>query len=647
MITRRSLLSGVGFSALSAGLVGTTARTGLGLLLSGSAGNAAAAFPRPDQRDPTASDDSSQGNIVGRRWLNSTTGRLWQATDVAPGNAVWSDQGVPSVYPGDTGTWFALLGTKPLTSAYAIDKKPFVDVYTIDRDLGASGPHTIYFVNGVIDTRHIRSLQGTHAETAGMPENAMCSVRMLLVTKWYDQSGFNRHYVQPWPGFMPTLWLIDGAADGTGESSVRIAFSRNSPVRGYRACDRHLVLQSGNLNTRSTTVYMVCQPHEASNDNSEPSVFGTSASTLHGVNIATSAINWVAFTDPNLQSGIAKWRIANRDAGLSIAATPFSTTPTVMSVALGAGGIEFATNDDIATLRALPDVYGMGSIIGAGYKSWNSGDPFQGSSGHGFYGAIDAVLVRETADDANTTKGVRSSLHRAFSVVPQAANDTVVIEGDSGAVSWGSVFPLIPYIAGGNYHLADIGIDGYGLNWMTQRKTSRFVRFVQLGRVGAGWVDPMTNTPLGSLNNRVPAIRAQYNPSAKRNICIVYSHGVGLIDTDPSTAITTYNFMVAWLNALRDGGQDWIVVLGLFWDGAPGGAVEQFRNLLIANASTLNVSYFTELTPTQAAAILEAPHQLVNLYAWLEANQRYGGHVTPLLDALTSTAWATAIDAVL
>jgi hypothetical protein len=656
MIARRSLLCGVGFSALHAGWVGTAAGTSLGFLLSGSAGNAAPAVPRPDQRDPTANDDSTQGNIIGRRWLNSTTGQLWQATDVTPGNAVWSDQGVPSAYPGDTGTWFALLGTKPLTSAYAIDKKPFVDVYTVDKDVGITGPHTIYFINGVIDTRHIRSLQGTNADTAGMPENTMCSVRMLLVTKWYDQSGNNRHYVQPWPGFMPTLWLIDGAADGTGESSVRIAFSRNKPLTDYRACDRHLVLQTGTLNTRSTTVYIVCQPHEASNDNSDPSVFGTSASTVYGVNIATSVINWVAFADPNLQSGIAKWRVANLDAQLSTAATPFSTSPTVMSVALRAAGIEFATNDDIATLPALPDVYGTGSIIGAGYKSWNSGDPFQGSSGHGFYGTIDAVLVRETADDANTTKGVRSSLHHAFSVVPQAANDTVVIEGDSGTVSWGGVFPLIPYIAGGNYHLADIGVDGYGLNWMIQRKTSRLVRFVQLGRVGTGWIDPTTDTNLTSLYNRIPAIRAQYNPSAKRNICIVYSHGIGITDADPGTAITTYNFMVTWLNALRDGGQNWTVVLGFIPIGNPGGAWEQFRNLVISNASTLNVSYFTELTPAQISAILTAPNKLINLYLWNETNWnetndeisgRYNGHGTPLLYVLESTAWAAAIDAVL
>jgi hypothetical protein len=270
VITRRSLLSGVGFSALHAGWLGTAAGTSLGFLVNGSAGHAAPASSRPDQRDPTASDDSSQGNIIGRRWLNSTTGRLWQATDVTPGNAVWSDQGIPSAYPGDTGTWFALLGTKPLTSAYASGTKPFVDVLTVDKDLGLAGPHTINFVNGVIDTNSIRTLQGANPATAGMPEDVMCTSRLLLVTKWYDQSGNNRHYIQPWAAFMPTLWLIDGAADGTGESSVRIAFSRASPLTGYRSCHRHLVLQTGNLNTRSTTVYTVCQPHESSNDNSDP-----------------------------------------------------------------------------------------------------------------------------------------------------------------------------------------------------------------------------------------------------------------------------------------------------------------------------------------------------------------------------------------
>jgi hypothetical protein len=57
MLTRRSFLNGVGMSALSAGMAATVWGTGLSFL----AGGSALASTRPDQRDPTASDDSTQG----------------------------------------------------------------------------------------------------------------------------------------------------------------------------------------------------------------------------------------------------------------------------------------------------------------------------------------------------------------------------------------------------------------------------------------------------------------------------------------------------------------------------------------------------------------------------------------------------------
>jgi hypothetical protein len=626
LLTRRSLLQGAGKSALGVGVGG--ALGGLGdLFVKGPSGSAGAS-QRPDQRDPTASDDGTQGNVVGRQWLNTSTGRLWQATDVTAGAAAWLDQGIPTLYPGDAGTWLALLGTKPLTSAYAKGTRPFVDVYTVGKDFNAAGPYTINFIDGVIDTAAIRSLSAANPATAGMPEDRMCCLSVLLVSKWYDQSGNNCHFTQPFLEFMPALWLIDGTADGTGEDSVRVAFSRNSPYFGHRPCDRHLVSATGRLNTRSATIYAACQAHEASNDNSDPGLLCTSLD-VNGIQIGAAAISLGATT----------WRLVNREASIDTAATPFSTSPTVLSVALRANGVELATNDDIFNLPTLPNATGTGIVIGAGYKAWNSGNPAAGIGANGFYGVIDAIMVKTTTDDAGTTKDVRRSLHCAFNVVPQAANDTVVIEGDSGTVSWGGVFPLIPYRdAGGNFHLADIGIDGYGLNWVNQRKLPRLVRFVQLGRVGCGWTDPSTDTHLSSFYNRLPLLRAQYSPSAKRNICVVYSHGVGI----------SFSNMVSWLDALRAGGQDWTVVIGLLWSvGAGCAGFDEFNRLIVNNAAALNISYFTELTPAQVSAIESAPNHLINLHVWNETPGRYGGHGSPLLYALGSSAWAAAINAVL
>jgi hypothetical protein len=228
------------------------------------------------------------------------------------------------------------------------------------------------------------------------------------------------------------------------------------------------------------------------------------------------------------------------------------------------------------------------------------------------------------------------------------ANDTVAIEGDSGTVSWGGVYPLIPYTdSSGDFHLADMGIDGHGLNWMTQRKISRLVRFVQLGRGGTGWTDPSTDTGLNSFFNRLPALKAQYNPSARRNICVAQSHGVGVNDLDPSTALTAYGFMVSWLSALRAGGQNWTVVLGLILGGRPGGGFEAFNSMVIADASSLDISHFAELTPAQISSVTAASHQLINLYKWHDPPARYGGHGSPLAYAIESTGWAAAINAVL
>jgi hypothetical protein len=112
---------------------------------------------------------------------------------------------------------------------------------------------------------------------------------------------------------------------------------------------------------------------------------------------------------------------------------------------------------------------------------------------------------------------------------------------------------------------------------------------------GTGWIDPSTDfDPMGNMTlnssfHRLPALKAQYSPSAKRNICVAYSHGIN--KADPTN---TYNFMVSWLNALRSGRQNWIVVIGLFWnrDGSvPDAAMQVFNALVIANASSLNVSY--------------------------------------------------------
>jgi hypothetical protein len=180
---------------------------------------------------------------------------------------------------------------------------------------------------------------------------------------------------------------------------------------------------------------------------------------------------------------------------------------------------------------------------------------------------------------------------------------------------------------------------------MIQRRLSRRVRYVQLGHVGSGWLDPST-AGMSSFLKRLPALKAQYTASAKRNICVVYSHGMGIMPGDAGSVVTTYAFMVEWLNALRAGGQKWTVVVGLTWDTS-NPQLEAFKTLVVKNAAALDISYFTELAPAQIAAIKAAPEELANLYRWNEAKARFGGHGSPLLYAMQSAAWAKAINLVL
>ena len=173
-------------------------------------------------------------------------------------------------------------------------------------------------------------------------------------------------------------------------------------------------------------------------------------------------------------------------------------------------------------------------------------------------------------DYSSTTKSVRNSLHRAFSVVPQAANDTVVIEGDSWALSTVSVYLLVsvhgrrqfparrdrhrwirPELYGSAHDVAPGAIRATWLGWL------RLDRPVRRGAIQFLQSSPFSSRPISS--------------TAKRNICVAYSVGVGIVDTDLNTASVTYNHMVTSLNALRAGGQNWTVILGLVPFATPEG----------------------------------------------------------------------------
>jgi hypothetical protein len=238
-------------------------------------------------------------------------------------------------------------------------------------------------------------------------------------------------------------------------------------------------------------------------------------------------------------------------------------------------------------------------------------------------------------------------LHRAFNIVPQSANDTVVVEGNSQALSTGCVFPLIPYQVDGNYRIADIGVDGHGLNAMVQRMTSRRARFVQLGWGGSGWIDPATGGLLSYLY-RIPVIKAQYNPNARRNICVVQASIVGVNDADLNSATTVYDYMLSWLNELRSGDQNWTVLVALSNSiPPPGGALEYFYNMVVDNAVALGYACFLSTTTDQISYIIEGSHELIKLYVWDYGTTRYNGHGTTALFALESWNWANAINAAL
>lgn len=140
------------------------------------------------QRDPGVNDDSSRGYAADHRWYNPVTNKLFKATSVAVGAAVWTDI-TPTVLPWDAAlaagaTGQAIFGMRKMRAAY------IGSCIRIRRDDDKAELDIGFDANGAVDMVALAAFIGTTVIPYVSPSKGS-------VVKWYDQSGNGYDAVAP------------------------------------------------------------------------------------------------------------------------------------------------------------------------------------------------------------------------------------------------------------------------------------------------------------------------------------------------------------------------------------------------------------------------------------------------------------------
>lgn len=138
------------------------------------------------QRDPLATDDTNEGFVIGGFWINTRTQKVWQASSVSAGAAVWGAvtvTGLPlDIAPvGAGGCAFA---TYLLTTGYAGACMNVQRADNATQDIG--------FVNGAFDIAGLISFLSGQAGSVAI---------------WYDQSGNGNHATQATQSAQPVIYI--------------------------------------------------------------------------------------------------------------------------------------------------------------------------------------------------------------------------------------------------------------------------------------------------------------------------------------------------------------------------------------------------------------------------------------------------------
>lgn len=372
-------------------------------------------------RNPSAFDDASRGNIVGRLWLNRTTGEFFTCSDTSHRAAVWASAGTPTALPGDAvASVTACYGTKPLKTSWANG-----NLFKVQRKSN-NDQQIIAAINGVAD---IATLNSFLAGTVGQ------------VIIWYDQSGNGNDAAQTVIANAPWIRVV-----GT---EIKIVYDRYcSP---------------------SATALWLDMPAVAWGTDFTQFAFAAATSQRHGA-IAL----WELGADTSNYQGLYNGQFGNWNCAIGtvagVANFSIDTSPAIWSM---------KSTSTVAKVWCQERVYDPGS------NWHTKGSPVGGrigksvqASGYYFDGSCDAFLVWSSAlSDANALL-VRKALYQSFGYVPQADNDFIVLDGDSDLNADYCTFPSsgsIPNLTGPK---------GYSVTVQMLASLNRPCRMLNMARSG-------------------------------------------------------------------------------------------------------------------------------------------------------------------
>jgi lysophospholipase L1-like esterase len=349
--------------------------------------------PATLNRAPTPSDGA--GYSVGNIWVDQSTGRVWQATDVTVGAARWSQLPTPAlpldVVPGAS----VAFGTRQLGSAYVTNK--LIDITC------AASPFTIGFLaNGAIDL---------NATTKN------CGSALPVITKWYDQSGAALDCVPPATTNDPELPTFPFV----GSNVPPVLFNQSRPVPGsaFPPASEYCAVPAGLALTGNTvTVMMVAD------------VYDGGLSVPLGVIGLPTTTGGIPMTS-NL--GIANLGVFSSAGGgnntnlqrlgmLHPAVIGFADTATTRNA---------IADETVTTASRLSyAAFGTGAWIGA-YGTGASPTAFGGAR-------IWAFIVWPFTLSQAQMDAVRASLNLTFGMTPQVRDPNIACDGDSRAQGYGA-----------------------------------------------------------------------------------------------------------------------------------------------------------------------------------------------------------------
>lgn len=345
-------------------------------------------------RAPTAADDITRGNTVGRRWLDLTTGNFYVNTYNAAGVASWTNEGPTTGLPIEASgiSWAAAYGVKSLTSSWLTGN--LFDVFR-------TSDSAILTVAAVAGEPNVTAVETFLSGTTG------------FLSKWYDQSGNARHITSVGGTGGLIIRIVDGRISISGANIVE---------QGLSGSGGYLAIPSSSTNLQALTAIAVTRAFQSvpipntSASSSTKQFFGTYNGSSAGV-IFKQALDGTSYAGQNQLIELSFFSPYRLDGAVE-------TNYAVTGFTASASNMLMFQNEQTTTASAnTAATYSAGFGIGGannGSGQWALNDELQ------------AVMFTGAASISSATAlAVRKSLYTLFEIVPQYTNDNYVSVGDS------------------------------------------------------------------------------------------------------------------------------------------------------------------------------------------------------------------------